>query len=144
MHTACLSSICGLWPPLGVSTGGGYPRSRGGGCSMGPEIPIRALDRPTPHGHVHPLLVTSGGHHWRHTHPPCPLVTPGGHHWRHTHSLPLWTEWFTDTSENITFLQLRLLIVIIDLGGQWICQSSLDDWVFFENELLIVLVFGQK
>ena len=82
--------------PLGVSTGGGYPKShvyRGGipwdlEYSPPPDIPTPSS------GHTHPLIVTPGGHHMRHTHPP----PPHGQ---------------TDTCENITFLQLRLRVVKI-------------------------------
>ena len=48
-----------------------------------------------PHpGHTHPLLVTPGGHHWRHTHPPEQ----------------------TYACENITFPQLLLGVVNIGIG----------------------------
>ena len=51
----------------------GIPGLGVGGYTMGPRIPPLTYSPP---GHTHPLdiltlqLVTSGGHHWRHTHPP--------------------------------------------------------------------------
>ena len=97
------------WPPIGVSTGGGeYPRTyvQWGGVGIpwdlgypplyihtSPPGHAHSLDTPTPWtrpppGHAHSLLVTHGGHHWRHTHPLSPNRMTGA-------------------CENITFPQLR-------------------------------------
>ena len=52
--------------------------------------------------HTHPLLVTLGDQHWKHTNP-LP-VTPGGHHWKHIHHIPTPLNRMTDTCKNITSL----------------------------------------
>ena len=59
----------------------------------------------SPSRHTHPLLVTHGGHHWRHTHSPAP------------HG---WVGRQTDTCENIVFPQLRLRAVKYIRSGSWI------------------------
>ena len=65
-----------------------------------------------PPGHIHPLLVTPGGHHWRIS-APCEQ---------------------THTCENITFLQLRLRAVNIFSLGEWF----LEDLNTFDKRNLLV------
>ena len=90
------------WLPIGVSTSGDegwvfqvpwYTNTHGNTDPTPPghtphlDIPPRHI--PHPSGHTHPLLVTLGGHHWKHTDP-----SPAPHF-----------EKQTDTCENITFPQ---------------------------------------
>ena len=82
------------WLPLGVRTGRGHPRSHGipPPLDIFPTFPP-PLDIPVPWT-VHPYL----------------LVSPGGHHWKH---IPPHLHRIIDTYENITFPQLRWRAVII-------------------------------
>ena len=93
------------WLPLGVSTSG-----NGGWVSQVPwythtyghthftppghtahldiaprHIPHPSGHTPTPSWHTHPLLVTLGGHHWKHTDPlTCPPLWKADKHlWKH-------------------------------------------------------------
>ena len=56
--------------------------------------------------HLKPLWTYPSSPPRTYLYPPLLLVTPGGHHWRHTHPAPLLPREQTHVCENITFHNL--------------------------------------